>query len=122
MKGAKTSKEEARSFQTQVVPKEDKYKEMLVEQYDEEVNESMNDVAALCISFLTVQACRFNISGVLPSTLGVEWGPEKYTHTLPNVWTLSGLGCGFAVASIAVGRLKARYCEEEPVPGSFAAL
>lgn len=68
---------------------------LLMKKYEEEVVEAMNDVASLCISFLFVQALRYNISGVLPNNMGIE--PEDYVHGAVSSWQMLGaivLLCG----------------------------
>jgi len=70
--------------------------------WDDAVLEAMEDVASLAISFLTVQACRFNISGVLPDNLGLE--EENYLHSsdcsvklFATGMVFAGLTCAFVV-------------------------
>jgi hypothetical protein len=52
---------------------------ILKQKYEHEITLAMNFVAALCVSFLTVQGCRFTITGVLPDNVGVE--EEHWKHT-----------------------------------------
>merc|ERR1711904_75168 len=53
---------------------------ILKKKYEHEIVEAMNFVAALCVSFLTVQGVRFNITGVLPDNVGVE--EEHWKHAM----------------------------------------
>jgi len=84
--------------------------------WHEEVRESETDVGGLCVSFLTVQACRFNISGVLPDTLGIE--EENYTHPLWCTFGLYGCSLLFVILIVPVFLMYAEYEEKKPAPGS----
>jgi hypothetical protein len=68
--------------------------------YDEESEEAENDVVSLALSFLTIQAARFQISGVLPNSLGEEIPDE--VHPLRYVQQLFLVGMGCAVGTIVV--------------------
>eukprot|EP00401_Gymnodinium_catenatum_P027964 CAMPEP_0117585778 /NCGR_PEP_ID=MMETSP0784-20121206/68344_1 /TAXON_ID=39447 /ORGANISM="" /LENGTH=455 /DNA_ID=CAMNT_0005386783 /DNA_START=69 /DNA_END=1436 /DNA_ORIENTATION=- len=72
----------------------------LLHKYEETVVEAMNDVASLCVSFLFVQAIRFNISGVMPDNLGIE--ETLWRHDLHcSVW-LGVLSVVFGVGSVCM--------------------
>jgi len=89
--------------------------------WDEEVYESENDVAGLCISFLTVQACRFVISGVLPDVLGIE--EEHYLHPVECVYKLASCILFFAVCTAVIQFLYGRiFGEVEVTPGTCASF
>jgi hypothetical protein len=66
--------------------------------YDEETEEAENDVISLAVSFLTIQAARFAISGVLPNSLGAEIPEEAH----PMNCVISLLFVGFASAVITI--------------------
>lgn len=84
----------------------DKY-EML---WDEETEESENDVIGLALSFLTVQAVRFSISGVFPNEEGEESPLETMSHTYGEL----ALFLGFAI--LCIGLLSyIVYTEKEDV-------
>jgi len=64
--------------------------------WDEETEEAENDVAGLSLAFLTVQAFRFSISGVLPNVEGIESPETAGTHG-PVQWLclwVCGIACG----------------------------
>jgi hypothetical protein len=92
----------------------------VLHKYEEEVTEAMNDVASLCVSFLTVQACRFNVSGVLPDNLGIE--EEKWQHPMRCSVILACLAVFFAVASAVFVVIYSKAFSEIPKPGSFWSL
>eukprot|EP00747_Dinoflagellata_sp_TGD_P149316 gnl/TRDRNA2_/TRDRNA2_177001_c2_seq8.p1 gnl/TRDRNA2_/TRDRNA2_177001_c2~~gnl/TRDRNA2_/TRDRNA2_177001_c2_seq8.p1 ORF type:complete len:633 (+),score=160.33 gnl/TRDRNA2_/TRDRNA2_177001_c2_seq8:40-1938(+) len=69
--------------------------EYAADKWEDEVFESENDIAGLQVSFLTVQACRFNITGVLPNNLGVEM--EEFIHPWWCSAKLFGLSFLFVV-------------------------
>lgn len=76
-----------------------------VTKWDEEVFECENDVCGLCVSFLTVQAVRFNLSGVLPNSLGIEETPEDYMHPLSCILSLLGATFGFVILTVLLVNL-----------------
>lgn len=65
--------------------------------WDEETEESENDVAGLSLSFLTVQALRFAIGGVLPNVEGVENADTAASHSVDDWGVLLLCSLGFAV-------------------------
>lgn len=77
-----------------------------LEFWQEECFEAENDVVGLCVSFLLVQACRFNISGVLPDALGVE--EEHYHHDSACVVKLVATSVAFAGSTVFLLRLSPR--------------
>merc|ERR1719487_479671 len=86
-------------------------KEYAMEKWEEEVFESENEIAGLQVSFLTLQACRFNITGVLPNNLGIEL--EHYIH--PTICSIK-LGClslFFVFATIGLVLLLSQFKEED---------
>mmetsp|Transcript_58936 Transcript_58936/g.132751 ORF Transcript_58936/g.132751 Transcript_58936/m.132751 type:complete len:521 (+) Transcript_58936:1-1563(+) len=70
--------------------------------WDEKTKETENDVMALTISFLLIQAFRLIIGGVLPNEEGGE--PGDVTHNRLQISILLGLGCVFAVLAAWVKR------------------
>jgi len=80
-------------------PKEEMHKYVL-QKYEETVVDAMQDVASLCVSFLIVQACRFNISGVLPNTLGIE--EADYHHNLHCTLGLLFAATFFAICTVVL--------------------
>jgi hypothetical protein len=69
-----------------------------LEQWDDEVYESELDIAGLAISFLTVQACRVSITGVMPDNMGIE--ERIYLHPSGDTLILGGIGVGFAILCV----------------------
>jgi len=81
---------------------DDGEKDEYEEKWDEETEEAENDVAGLSLSFLTVQALRFGISGVLPNQEGIEIWSDAISHTSRQCHLLMGCGVGFFCLSLAV--------------------
>mmetsp|Transcript_29909 Transcript_29909/g.81043 ORF Transcript_29909/g.81043 Transcript_29909/m.81043 type:complete len:559 (-) Transcript_29909:169-1845(-) len=68
--------------------------------WDDETKESENDVAGLSLSFVTVQAIRFAIGGVLPNGEGIE-GPSTQASHGGSQWQMLLLcGVGFEICGI----------------------
>jgi len=65
---------------------------------DEYVEEAENDIASLSVSFLTVQALRFSLSGTLPNREGLE-EPER-SVSLACILGLYGVGLALGIASV----------------------
>merc|ERR1719510_1736485 len=80
----------------------DEVKENMKKKWEVTVVEAMNDVAALNVSFLTVQACRFNITGVLPNNMGIE--EEHWLHDITASVLLFMVAVFFAASTIAMVR------------------
>jgi len=87
--------------------------------WDESVLEAEIDMAALAVSFLTVQACRFNISGVMPDKMGVE--EKDYLHPQYMSAILLGFGTAFAVMAVFTVCLVDKF-PEKPRPGTLEAF
>eukprot|EP00747_Dinoflagellata_sp_TGD_P134413 gnl/TRDRNA2_/TRDRNA2_175316_c0_seq9.p1 gnl/TRDRNA2_/TRDRNA2_175316_c0~~gnl/TRDRNA2_/TRDRNA2_175316_c0_seq9.p1 ORF type:complete len:540 (+),score=124.49 gnl/TRDRNA2_/TRDRNA2_175316_c0_seq9:114-1733(+) len=71
-----------------------------VEKWSDEVLEAENDIAGLQVSFLTVQALRFNITGVLPNNMGIE--EEGFVHPFACSLWLFGISMIFVLLTIAL--------------------
>eukprot|EP00747_Dinoflagellata_sp_TGD_P210904 gnl/TRDRNA2_/TRDRNA2_84127_c0_seq3.p1 gnl/TRDRNA2_/TRDRNA2_84127_c0~~gnl/TRDRNA2_/TRDRNA2_84127_c0_seq3.p1 ORF type:complete len:476 (-),score=102.76 gnl/TRDRNA2_/TRDRNA2_84127_c0_seq3:224-1651(-) len=82
-------------------------KEYAIEKWQDEVFESENDIAGLQVSFLTVQAVRFNITGVLPNNLGIE--EEDYLHPVMCSVKLFG----FSMICVVLTMLLVLYLDEK---------
>ncbi|CAJ1395672.1 unnamed protein product [Effrenium voratum] len=91
---------------------DDGEKDEYEEKWDEETEEAENDVAGLSMSFLTVQALRFWISGILPNQEGIEPWEQAISHTTRQCHWLMGSGLVFFVLSLAV--LNAERFVHEP--------
>jgi len=89
------------------------------EAWDEEAEESENDVAGLSLSFLTVQALRFKFCGILPNAEGVLTGFEA-THV--EVYELLLCGILFAAGSVVVLWLATYIREGDEKKERFAAV
>merc|ERR1712048_53527 len=87
--------------------------------WDEEVYECENDIMGLCISFLIVQACRFNITGILPNSLGIE--EKKYVHGTHASLLMALLAFLSAVSTIVLVRVHGMF-PKEVTPGTFLSL
>jgi uncharacterized membrane protein YidH (DUF202 family) len=74
-----------------------------------EICESENEVAALSLSFLLVQALRFSFSGVLPNPEGLE--EPQHTHSVACTLGLAGAGVCFA-AFVVIFTFATRRHEE----------
>lgn len=86
------------------------------ETWDEETYECENEIASIGMSFLIVQAVRFNISGVMPNTLGIE--EADYIHSVNEILILSGCGLFFAVSCVGLV-VQLHYFEMQPIePGT----
>jgi len=70
------------------------------ELYNEFVLDAENDAASLSISFLTVQALRFLLSGVLPSNMGTYPRNSEPVLDYPRIFCLYGLGLAIFVCSV----------------------
>merc|ERR1719510_916490 len=81
----------------------DEVKENMKKKWEVTVVEAMNDVAALNVSFLTVQACRFNITGVLPDNIGIE--EEHWLHKRSASVILMVIAVVFATCTILMVRM-----------------
>jgi len=73
--------------------------------WDEETEEAEDDVAGLSLAFLTCQAVRFSISGILPNEEGIEPPQKAGTHGPNQVLIL--WACG--LVSGILGILFIRY-------------
>jgi len=71
----------------------------------ESVSEAENDILSLAASFLTVQVCRFAITGRLPNEEGLE-EPRLAHLSSGHVAALGGMGFAFVIASIAMARVR----------------
>lgn len=74
--------------------------------WDKETEESENDVAGLCLSFLTVQVIRQAISGDLPNSEGQETDRIAYNHPTGEWVTLLLWAAAFVVGLLVVLRLR----------------
>jgi len=72
--------------------------------WDEETEESEDDVAGLSLSFLTVQALRFAISGTLPNVEGGEPADKHASHDIHHWGAL--LMCGFVSGILGTMAIK----------------
>lgn len=63
----------------------------------EETKEAEDDVMGFALSFLTVQALRFLISGHLPNPEGEDSHETKELHTMKDIALLSLCGFGFVI-------------------------
>lgn len=57
------------------------------------IDEAERDIPALCVSFLSMQAIRFNVSGVMPNNLGVEIGDHVHAQWENAVLMAVCVGC-----------------------------
>jgi len=87
--------------------------------WDEEVYEAEVEIAALSVSFLTVRACRFCISGVLPDVLGIEWG--NWLHPFDCSVKLFVMSLVFAIATVFMVRQVGRF-PESMTPGTWISI
>eukprot|EP00812_Abedinium_dasypus_P000367 NODE_1043_length_1258_cov_459.842893.p1 GENE.NODE_1043_length_1258_cov_459.842893~~NODE_1043_length_1258_cov_459.842893.p1 ORF type:complete len:356 (-),score=59.76 NODE_1043_length_1258_cov_459.842893:175-1107(-) len=86
-------------YETYLYENPEKYgRAFALRRWDDEVHESETNIAALAVSFLTVQACRFNITGVMPDSLGIE--EEHYVHSYASIGKLSACTVSFAVCTM----------------------
>ncbi|CAK8992971.1 Hypothetical protein SCF082_LOCUS3299 [Durusdinium trenchii] len=81
---------------------DDGEKDEYEEKWDEETEEAENDVAGLCMSFLTVQAIRFGISGFMPNQEGIEPWAVAISHSPHQCHLLIGSGLIFFILTLAV--------------------
>eukprot|EP00747_Dinoflagellata_sp_TGD_P149340 gnl/TRDRNA2_/TRDRNA2_177001_c3_seq8.p1 gnl/TRDRNA2_/TRDRNA2_177001_c3~~gnl/TRDRNA2_/TRDRNA2_177001_c3_seq8.p1 ORF type:complete len:491 (-),score=128.34 gnl/TRDRNA2_/TRDRNA2_177001_c3_seq8:108-1502(-) len=95
-------------------------KEYALEKWEDEVFESENEIAGLQVSFLTLQACRFNITGVLPNNLGIEL--EHYIHPTYCSIELGCLSLFFVFATIGLVLLLNQFKEDDKEMTLFKKL
>eukprot|EP00927_Polykrikos_kofoidii_P071799 TRINITY_DN68009_c0_g1_i1.p1 TRINITY_DN68009_c0_g1~~TRINITY_DN68009_c0_g1_i1.p1 ORF type:complete len:641 (+),score=77.47 TRINITY_DN68009_c0_g1_i1:57-1979(+) len=91
-------------------------RQILVCIYENYVSEAMNDTCAVAVSFLTVQAIRYKISGVMPDTLGSE--EHSWIHDKSCSVILSAVTVFFLVFAIFLRFLNASFTAT-PGSGSF---
>mmetsp|Transcript_133520 Transcript_133520/g.345616 ORF Transcript_133520/g.345616 Transcript_133520/m.345616 type:complete len:618 (-) Transcript_133520:95-1948(-) len=77
----------------------------------EAVGEAENDILSLAASFLTVQVCRFAITGQLPNEEGLE-EPMLFTLGRTHVLALWGVGVLFCTASILTAKIRSSVTSE----------
>lgn len=88
--------------------------------WDEETEEAENDVLGLSLSFLTVQAIRFWISGTLPNQEGNEPDEVANNHSTQEVIYLILSGVLFQIAAVVTANLEAlNMWPEEDQAGEF---
>ncbi|CAE7273216.1 unnamed protein product [Symbiodinium microadriaticum] len=92
---------------------DDDKKDWYEEKWDEETEEAENDVAGLSLSFLTVQALRYAISGILPNQEGIESWSDAISHSSRQCHLLMGCGLVFFLLSLAVLNFSERLLEEQ---------
>lgn len=66
--------------------------------WDEQTEEAENDMAGLCLSFLSVQAIRYSLVGVLPDREGHE--RPQHQHNMRCIAILGGVGLLFAFLTL----------------------
>jgi len=66
--------------------------------FDEQIYDSQNDIGNLALSFLAIQALRFQVTGLLPNTDGLE-EPEELMRSKCVIMLYA---CGFVFALLAV--------------------
>jgi len=91
---------------------DDGEKDEYEEKWDEETEEAENDVAGLSMSFLTVQALRFAISGILPNQEGIEPWEAAISHEPHQCHQL--MGCGFIFFLLTMAVLNSERIVETP--------
>jgi chemotaxis protein histidine kinase CheA len=89
--------------------------------WDEEVYDSEEDIAGLAISFLLVQAIRFNLSGHLPDNFGVEEEKDEYMHGFTDYLEMNGATLLFALALSGMVVLKGKL-KQQKIPGALGRL
>lgn len=88
--------------------------------WDADLFEAEIDIASLSISFLTIQACRFNITGVLPDNLGIE--EEDFKHPFDCTWKLGSLSLLFAMGTVLLVRISKAIMPKEHSHATIHAL
>eukprot|EP00811_Abedinium_folium_P011056 NODE_2022_length_2310_cov_5.063674.p1 GENE.NODE_2022_length_2310_cov_5.063674~~NODE_2022_length_2310_cov_5.063674.p1 ORF type:complete len:696 (+),score=126.44 NODE_2022_length_2310_cov_5.063674:35-2089(+) len=83
---------------------------LALRKWDEAVHEAETSIAALAVSFLTVQACRFNITGVMPDSLGIE--EEHYVHSYASIAKLSACTVAFAVLTTIYVQIQEQFTKD----------
>jgi len=68
--------------------------------WDEETEETEDDVVGLAVSFLVVQTVRFAVGGSLPNAEGQESAAAMEQHTGFQIMSLMGTGVVFAVLEV----------------------
>merc|ERR1711871_1402681 len=84
--------------------------------WDEETEEAENDIAGLAISFLTVQAIRYGLSGVLPNTEGLE--EPQHMHPVSCTVGLCGWSLAFACGTMIIVLVLAKVKPKKEEHGS----
>jgi len=99
-----------------VVVEEQAGVEWCVEKWEEETYESENEISSLAISFLLLQAIRYNLTGVMPDAFGIE--EENYTHPKKDIYYLTGCGLILAVCCCIIVVVTAEsFPENVKIPG-----
>merc|ERR1712203_1180747 len=82
---------------------------------NKECDEAENDVSSLAISFLSVQAVRYWITGIMPGVEGIEevHGQEEWMPAWHHILTLYGLGALFGCFSVVLVVLIAKLAVEK---------
>mmetsp|Transcript_101998 Transcript_101998/g.255617 ORF Transcript_101998/g.255617 Transcript_101998/m.255617 type:complete len:588 (-) Transcript_101998:22-1785(-) len=84
---------------------------ILMTRYQEQVAESMNEIAVITVSFLFVQATRYQITGVLPNKMGLEL--EDFIHEGSCSVKLSGVAIFLCILMIICVHVKGWFSPEE---------
>lgn len=83
------------------------------EKWDDETEESENDVAGLSTSFLTCQCIKYFISGDLPESEGDEAPGKVWQHDFEEWRVLMFAGIVFLVGLVLILRVRSRYPDKE---------
>lgn len=87
-----------------------------VEKWEEETYESENEISSLAISFLLLQAIRYNLTGIMPNNFGIE--EEHYEHPKKDLYWLAALGLMLGVLCCVMVVITAdNFPEGKKIPG-----
>lgn len=94
--------------------------EWCVDKWDEETYESENEISGIAISFLLMQAIRYNLTGIMPNSIGIE--QEHWKHPQQDVYALAGFGVLLAVLCCCIVVVSTDAFPKEITPGTLMSL
>lgn len=94
--------------------------EWCVDKWDEETYESENEISALAISFLLLQACRYNLTGNMPNNMGIE--EHDYMHPQSDVFCMFAIGLILAILCVLVVVMTSEVVASKVAPGTAKAM
>jgi hypothetical protein len=91
-----------------------------LDKWDEECYDAENEISGLAVSFLLLQAMRYNLTGVMPNNMGIE--EEHYLHPESAVGFLASFMACFVVSFVLLQFVFGYIGKQHAVPGSCQAF